>query len=38
MEWCGTNEIYNDETDRVKVVEDVDESFDTRLFILSTDG
>lgn len=38
FEWCGTNEIFDDETDRVNVAEDIDDSFDTRVFILTDTG
>lgn len=38
LEWCGTNEIYSDETFRVDVAENIDDSFDTRLFVLTTLG
>jgi len=38
LEWCGTNEIYSDETDRVDVAESIEDSFDTRLFVLTTLG
>jgi hypothetical protein len=38
FEWCGTNEIFSDETDRIIVGEDIEDSFDTRVFVLTTNG
>lgn len=38
MEWCGTDEIFSDETDKVNVAEGIEDSFDTRLFVLTTLG
>lgn len=38
FEWCGTNEIFSDETDQVQVLNQIEDSFDTRLFILSSNG
>ncbi|KAL4495635.1 hypothetical protein ABPG72_014104 [Tetrahymena utriculariae] len=38
FEWCGTNEIYNDETNRVVVDQEVEDSFDTRIFVLTDEG
>lgn len=38
FEWCGTNEIFSDETDRVSVAEDIDDTFDTRVFVLTDTG
>lgn len=39
MEWCGTNEIYgSDEKGNVVVTNEIEDTFDTRLFALTTDG
>lgn len=38
MEWCGTNEIFSNEFGKVKISKEIEETFDSKLFVLLTGG